>query len=342
MFKLLLTILLAVPGLGSGLGPELGPEPVPEVAPDIPGGNHSTKAYLKQLQPRDSILIADQLEYGVLLDSVKTGTQIALPDNSVLSDRPLLIARNWSLDTLKTIGSRKAPLMHNLRLSLVLAPFDEGAYQLQDFKLALIREGRADTLTVEGTSLEVKTIPIDTTSFEIHDIKGQMRYPVTVAEIAPWAGGFYLLAMLVILAVCLVMIHKNRKSEAGKPEDPAHIVALRSLDKFRSDKYWAPDKQKTFYSGVTDALKTYIDSRFEVDAPEMTTAELFAELKGRNELTPELFQSMKELFERADFVKFAKYTASDEDNAGVLPLAVRFVTSTYQTELEEEQKENVL
>ena len=33
-------------------------------------------------------------------------------------------------------------------------------------------------------------------------------------------------------------------------------------------------------------------------------------------------------------MKFAKYVASDEDNASVLPLAVRFVTETYQTEVE--------
>ena len=35
-----------------------------------------------------------------------------------------------------------------------------------------------------------------------------------------------------------------------------------------------------------------------------------------------------------DFVKFAKFTASDEDNAKALPVAVRFVTSTYQSDLE--------
>ena len=45
---------------------------------------------------------------------------------------------------------------------------------------------------------------------------------------------------------------------------------------------------------------------------------------------------MRELFERADFVKFAKFTASEEENAAALPVAVRFVTSTYQTDVEEE------
>ena len=48
-----------------------------------------------------------------------------------------------------------------------------------------------------------------------------------------------------------------------------------------------------------------------------------------------------ELFERADFVKFAKFTASDEDNAAVLPMAVKFVTSTYQADVEREEKKEV-
>ena len=38
-------------------------------------------------------------------------------------------------------------------------------------------------------------------------------------------------------------------------------------------------------------------------------------------------------------MKFAKYIATPEDNATVLPQAVRFVTSTYQTQVEEESDE---
>ena len=38
-------------------------------------------------------------------------------------------------------------------------------------------------------------------------------------------------------------------------------------------------------------------------------------------------------------MKFAKFTASDEDNAKVLPGAVRFVTTTYQSQLEADEKQ---
>ena len=44
-------------------------------------------------------------------------------------------------------------------------------------------------------------------------------------------------------------------------------------------------------------------------------------------------QIMAPLFERADYVKFAKYVATNEENASAVPLAVRFVTTTYQAEV---------
>ena len=71
----------------------------------------------------------------------------------------------------------------------------------------------------------------------------------------------------------------------------------------------------------------------------MTTAEIFNDMKN-TDVPADLLEELKELFERADFVKFAKFTASDEDNAKALPSAVRFVTSTYQTELEDENENN--
>ena len=118
--------------------------------------------------------------------------------------------------------------------------------------------------------------------------------------------------------------------------NPPTLRALRKLDKYRGDKFWAPDKQKQFYSGVTDALREYIVSRYGVGAMEMTTAEIFDGLRG-TDIPVDLYEEMKDLFERADFVKFAKYIATPEDNATVLPQAIRFVTSTYQTEIEEEE-----
>ena len=303
----------------------------------VPAG----KAVLRQLQPRDSILIADQLEYGFQLDSVPDGTALALPDFSKASNDTLVLVRGWQLDTLSTRQARRRdPQLRSIRGSIVVAPFEEGTYRLPDIPV-LRRQagGQVDTLLFEALEMEVKTMPVDTATFVIHDIKGQLGYPLTFKELLPWIGGVLLLAALVALAVWLVR-RRRAAAEGLKPKDPAYIVALRELDKWRGDKFWAPDKQKTFYSGITDTLKTYIEDRFGIDAPEMTTAELFAALKEAEDLPEELREQTRELFECADFVKFAKHVASEEENARALPTAVRFVTSTYQTALEEEPKES--
>jgi hypothetical protein len=306
----------------------------------------SGEAALEQLQKRDSILIADQLRYSVTIKDVKPGSGIALPDFSAVSNDTLTLVSTWQLDTLsggrivkpKNEKARKKLLEKSfgLKASIVLAPFEEGHYTLPDIPVLLSTAEGVDTLVFKGAEMDVKTMPVDTATFVIHDIKDQITYPVTAAEVLPWVGGGLAAAALVALLIWLIIRAQRRKAEAAKPKDPAYIVALRELEKYRSDKYWAPERQKTFYSGITDALKAYMDDRFGVDAPEMTTAELFTALKGDKDITPQMYEDLKELFERADFVKFAKFIASDEDNAKALPLAVSFVTSTYQAELSDE------
>lgn len=300
----------------------------------VPGG----QAFLKQLQPRDSILIADQLEYGFRLDSLPAGTALALPEFEGASDDTLAVVRGWQLDTTARLhvrqpGDKKRAELYNVQGSIVIAPFEEGTYHLPSIP---VLRGR-DTLLFEGLQMEVKTMPVDTATFQIHDIKEQMRYPLTFKELLPWIGGVLLFAALLVLGIRAV--RRRRGEGAGTAHrDPAYIVALRELDKWRGDAFWAPEKQKAYYSGITDALKTYMEDRFGVDAPEMTTAELFEALKGAEDLPADLREEMREVFECADYVKFAKHVASQEENARALPTAVRFVTSTYQTVLEEEQK----
>jgi len=289
------------------------------------------ETFLEPLQKRDSVLIADQLRYGVVLKDVKENTPLALPEFKLEKESPLEIVGTWQLDSTRVGRKKETPARYDIRASLVLSAFMGGIYELPDIPVLL----DGDTLVFRAAKpLEVKELPVDMETFQPNDIKPQVKFPYTFKEVFPWVLGVLALAALIWLLVRWLLSRRKAAIEKENAE-PAHIRALRKLDAYRSDKFWAPEKQKTFYSGVTDALREYIASRFGVGAMEMTTAEIFEGLKG-TDVPADLYEEMKELFERADFVKFAKFTASDEDNAKVLPGAVRFVTTTYQAEVDAE------
>lgn len=293
-------------------------------------------AFITHLQERDSVLIADQHLYGFELKGVREGTQLLLPEIPEKQDPSLMFLSPWMMDTIKVTKEKKGlPRLLDLRGSVLITSFEEGMYELPQIAVGRVNEeGVTDTLLFNPIRLDVKTMPVDTATFKPHDIKGQIRYPLTFDEIFPWLLGGWVCALLIILAVCLIIMYRRKDDPASVRKDPPHIVALRRLDQYRGNKLWTPEKQKTFYSGVTDTLREYIASRYGISAMEMTTAEIFDDMK-KTDAPENLLKEMRELFERADFVKFAKFIATDEENASALPVAVRFVTETYQAELED-------
>jgi hypothetical protein len=312
---------------------------------------HQDGEFLRQLQPRDSVLIGDQLEYGFRLEGVEDGTYFGFPK---LSDGNIELIEDW---TQKVEQREDRPRLMDIEASIKVAAFEEGVYNLPPIVVERRSpNGKVDTLFFDPMQVEVKTMPMDTATFKRHPMKGQIQTPFNWDEFVFTMKEFVaaLIAMLPLLVAlkCVVILliagiciwlmsdpKRQMQSQRDVVREPAHIVALRKLDAFRSNAMWVPEKQKEFYTGVTDALREYISRRFGVGAMEMTTAELFDAVKSLEDFPADMQAVLKDLFETADFVKFAKYVASDEDNASAVPKAVRFVTQTYQSDLEKQQAE---
>lgn len=295
--------------------------------------------FLRQLNARDSVLIGDRLRYGAAVSDVEDGTQFGLPDMNERSGDSVTVLTGWRIDTLRTRRARRGQsVRRDIEMYVDLTSFEEGEHTLPALRIVRMIPGQSpDTLDFGSAGVEVRTMPVDTSAYVPHDIRGQVRYPLTAREIAPWLIALLLLALLVIL-VRRYILSRRGPGSGDAPDEPAHITALRKLEAFRGDRLWAPEKQKLFYSGVTDILREYISARYEFGAMEMTTGEIFAELGGK-EVPAELFGEMKALFETSDFVKFAKMTLPEEDNARVLPQAIRFVTETWQEIIDSEAED---
>ena len=301
-----------------------------------PGPVDAGDAFLQQLQKRDSVLIADQIRYGFRLEALPDGSGLMLPEWKEDNADSLMVVRTWQLDTL---GVKKKAGLMDIEASVVLAAFEEGLYRLPDIPVVRkLPDGQVDTLIFKGLELDVRTMPVDTAAFKPHDIKGHIRYPVTFKEAAFYVGILLIAAGIIALIVWLIVRRRRRLSGEGVVKDPPYIVALRKLDRYRGNRLWAPEKQKQFYSGITDVLREYMAGRFGIGAMEMTTAEIFDGLKDSG-IAPELMDETKELFLTSDLVKFAKMTVSDEENVKAVPAAVRFVTATWKEEEKVEEKE---
>ena len=284
---------------------------------------------------RDSILIGDQIEW-TLDFSLAPGESARI---SKPGETPVPGVEALGDLTLDTLATKDGTL--DLRGRVILTSFDSGSYVLPPLFVLLARaDGTVDTLPYLGPRLEVTTIPIDTATFQPYDIKGQIRYPITFKEMLPWIGLAILLAALIWALLRWIRYRRQNRDFFGKPvvKDPPHITALRSLEKTRAQKLWQNGKQKQFYTQVTDALRQYIADRYDVAAMEQTSSEMFRDLADKD-IDPSLFDKMKDLFTTADFVKFAKHTASDQENENAIPTAIRFVNETYMSQIEKEEED---
>lgn len=90
-----------------------------------------------------------------------------------------------------------------------------------------------------------------------------------------------------------------------EPKRLAHLEAMDELEELKSKKVWESEGAKAYYTELTDVLRNYMKSRFNFNALEMTSSEIIAELgkiKDKEEI-----ERLKQLFETADLVKFAKF-----------------------------------
>ena len=122
------------------------------------------------------------------------------------------------------------------------------------------------------------------------------------------------------------------------PPPPPHIVAIEALERLHNEKLWQNNKQKEYYSGLSDILRTYLAGQFEVGAMEMTTDEIVEALKG-HDMAQKAKMDLVAVLRDADLVKFAKAQFEAEDNELAYSKSYHFVEETKPVEVVEEAED---
>lgn len=269
-------------------------------------------------------------------DKIKIGEQVKLrlevdqPKNMVVTmpvfSDTVASAVEW-VETLKTDSTINGDNLHILQ-DYVITSFDSGCHRIAPIEIVFSLQGHTDTLRTEPLFLKVFTIPVDTTK-EIKDIHAPYSAPWSFADI--WLYLVIALA-LIIVGLGIWFFTKLRKNEpifaSYKSTDPAHVIALRNLDALRAEKVWQQGKEKQYYTRLSDIIRLYIETRFHVAAPEMTSDEIITAMKKVKLESFSDIDLLVSLFTTADLVKFAKARPLPDENEVAILNAYQFVNNT--------------
>jgi len=139
----------------------------------------------------------------------------------------------------------------------------------------------------------------------------------------PWIlGGLVLLA-----AVSAATAHWLRRAEerARLSSFDRAMARLDRLERRGLPKATAVDD---WYVELSDIVRRYIEERFALRAPELTTEEFLVEAGRSEELTAEHRDLLSTFLAICDRVKFARYSPGDDESRGALDVAKRFLADT--------------
>lgn len=180
-----------------------------------------------------------------------------------------------------------------------------------------------------------QTDSIDFNELQLNDIKAIQKAPFSWMDFLSllWIPLIILLILAIVGAIIYLIIRKNKKGFFFTPPPvlPAHVRAMKGLDKIKTEKIWQQERYKEFYTQLTDVLRRYINERFGVNSLEMTTDEILSIIKTKTE-DGSAYQNLKQVLIISDLVKFAKYKPFMDENDLSLMNSYFFVNQTKEDE----------
>ena len=183
----------------------------------------------------------------------------------------------------------------------------------------------------EQLALKVVTMDVDTLHpNEFFPPKDVQDNPFLWSE---WSSLLWL--SLLIVALCALGIWLQLRLKANKPIITSiriikkilpHQRAMKAIEEIKAEHMTTSDDPKEYYTRLTDTLRQYINERFGFNAMEMTTSEIIDNLQKSGDQT--MIGELKDLFETADLVKFAKYSTLIGENDLNLVNAINFIDQT--------------
>ncbi|MEZ4331699.1 MAG: hypothetical protein R3F35_08085 [Myxococcota bacterium] len=180
-------------------------------------------------------------------------------------------------------------------------------------------------ILTERVALDVGTILASDAPLELRPAQGDLarrRFPGV--PVWAWLGG-----ALVVVAIAAPfawrawLAHQTRQRQRS-----AYEIARGELDALLARGRPRPDALDAFYVALSLIVRRYLENRFALRSPELTTEEFLAEMGRSPDLARAHQQLLREFLTEADLVKFAGHRPGAEVVGRSIAAAERFLEDT--------------
>lgn len=196
------------------------------------------------------------------------------------------------------------------------------------------REKADGSTGVYRDQLLVESIEI-TVDASLADVKGAIRVTLPFeSRLLWWIVGTVGFVALVALVARMVVKGGMPTVETRPmpPPEPAHLWALRELDRLEAERLVERGLVQDYYYRVNGLLRGYIERRFGLMAGEQTSEEFVRELQSAEILNDDQKSTLQRFVAACDPVKYAKQIPTLDETTWVGRCARDFVVQTVPIE----------
>jgi len=284
-------------------------------------------------EPGAAITVKAQVDKAAAAIGDKVKYTIFIEKDKDIEIEPFVFGENLGNFAIKDFGSKKSTFFNKEKISqwYILDTYITGKTTIPKVTLKYKSKNDLDWSQIEAgeVSVEVKSLLDESgPNAQMRDIKGPVGLPSAIIKYLIPLG----LLFLVILGSLAGYFLKKNKEENVVPKRPAHEIALEKLEALRLKDYISRGLIKEYYTEVSDIIRHYLENRFRLKAPEMTTEEFLVSVRDAGELISEHKNLLKEFLLCADLVKFAKYAPLPDEVNSIFDSAKRFIDQTKENE----------
>jgi len=185
---------------------------------------------------------------------------------------------------------------------------------------APVRELLTDELALAVASV----LPEQAAEQDLRPARGQLEEPSPWLLVRAWP----LFALGGALALVIVAIVLWRRAARTRARISAYDKAIGRLQVLERGGLPGPSEADMWFVELSAIVRRYLEDRFSLRAPELTTEEFLREARRSRELSAEHQATLSSFLALCDRVKFAGHEPDDAESQRAIDVARRFIDDT--------------